>query len=324
MDWTEIIITVDATQLDAAGDIAHMTVPYGIYIEDYRTLEAETREIAHVDLIDEALLNKDRSIGLIHVYISPEEAPAEAVAFLSEQYTAENIGHKIETKLCKNEDWENNWKAFFKPMPIGKRLLIRPVWEDVADTHGRIVFSIEPGLAFGNGGHESTRLCLEAMEPHIKKDSTVLDIGCGSGILSVSALLLGAKSAVGVDIDKLAVKTAKENGRLNGFEEPQYTVFNGNLADKVDGQYDIVVANIVADIIILFCADVAKFLKPGGVFIASGIIDLREKDVRDAFTKYGFDVVKKHEDGGWICFETKVVVLGRHIEGPKRQFSVKK
>ena len=308
MNWTEIIITVDAAQLDAAGDIAHMTVPYGIYIEDYRTLHAEIRTIAHVDLIDEALLSKDSSKGLIHVYISPEEAPAEAVAFLSERYTAENIKHEIASKICKNEDWENNWKAYFKPIPIGKRLLIRPVWEDVVNPDCRIVFSIEPGHAFGNGGHESTSLCLEAMEPYVGQDSTVLDIGCGSGILSVAALLLGAKSAVGVDIDKLAVKTARENGRLNGFEEPRYTVFNGNLADRVTGRFDIVVFNIVADVIIQFCKDVQKYLNPGGVFIASGIIDLREDDVLAAFEEYGFNVIKRHELNGWVCFETMVVL----------------
>ncbi len=306
MDWTEIIITVDSKDIDAAGDIAQMVVPYGIYIEDYRTLESETWEIAHVDLIDETLLGKDRSKGLIHVYISPEENPAEAVAFLSERYTAEHISHEIETKLCRNEDWENNWKAYFKPMPIGKRLLIRPVWEDVFEADGRIVFNIEPGLAFGNGGHETTRLSLEALEPYITHDSTVLDIGCGSGILSVAALLLGAKTAVGVDIDKLAVKTARENGIINGFTEPKYTVLYGNLVDNVTGKYDIVVANIVADIIILFCADVAKYLNPNGVFIASGIINLREQDVLAAFKKYGFQVIKRHESGGWICFETKV------------------
>lgn len=308
MDWTEIIITVDAAQLDAAGDIAHMTVPYGIYIEDYRTLHAEIRNIAHVDLIDEALLSKDSSKGLIHVYISPEEAPAEAVAFLSERYTAENIEHKIESKLCKNEDWENNWKAYFKPIPIGKRLLIRPVWEDVVNPDDRIVFSIEPGLAFGNGGHESTSLCLEAMEPYVTQDSTVLDIGCGSGILSVAALLLGAKSAVGVDIDKLAVKTARENGRLNGFEEPRYTVFNGNLADRVTGRFDIVVFNIVADVIIQFCKDAQKYLTPDGVFIASGIIDLREDDVLAAFEQHGLKVIARHESNGWLCFEARVVL----------------
>lgn len=306
MDWTEIIITVPSNDIETAGDIAQMVVPYGIYVEDYRTLEAEALEIAHIDLIDEELLCKDRTKGLIHVYISPEENPAEAVAFLSERYKAENIRHEIETKICKNEDWENNWKAYFKPLPVGKRLLIRPVWEDVYDAGGRVVFNIEPGLAFGNGGHETTRLCLEAIEPYVTKKSTMLDIGCGSGILSVAALLLGAKAAVGVDIDKLAVKTAQENGILNGFSEPKYTVINGNLVDKINEKYDIVAANIVADAIISLCGDAAEFIKPGGVFITSGIIDLRENEVLAAFEKYGFKVVKRRESGGWLCFETKV------------------
>ncbi len=303
MDWTEIIITVDANDIDNAGDIANMVVPYGIYIEDYRNLETDTWEIAHVDLIDEVLLGKDRSKGLVHVYISPEENPAEAVAFLSERYSAEHIKHEIKTELCKNEDWENNWKAFFKPLPVGKRLLIRPVWEEVYDTGDRVVFSIEPGLAFGNGGHETTRLCLEALEPYVTDESTILDIGCGSGILSVAALLLGAKSAVGVDIDKLAVKTARENGRLNGFAPPKYNVINGNLADEIDERFDVVAANIVAEIIIILSKDIRNFLKPGGVFIVSGIIDLRENDVLAAFEKYGLNVMKRHECNGWLCFE---------------------
>lgn len=307
MDWTEIIITVNSSDIDTAGDIANMVVPYGIYIEDYRSLEAETWDIAHVDLIDEALLGKDRSKGLIHVYISPEENPAEALAFLSERYIAENIKHEISTMFCKNEDWENNWKAYFKPTPIGKRLLIRPVWEDVFEPGGRIVFNIEPGLAFGNGGHDTTRLCLEALEPYVTKESTVLDIGCGSGILSVAALLLGAKAAVGIDIDKLAVKTARENGILNGFSEPVYTVLNGNLVDKVSGKYDIVAANIVADVIILLCKDVANFMNPGGVFIVSGIIDIRESEVIAAFNENGLKVKARHENGGWVCFETEVI-----------------
>lgn len=307
MDWTEVIITVDSKNIEPAGDIAQMVVPYGIYIEDYRTLEAETLEIAHVDLIDDTLLKKDRSKGLIHVYISPEESPAQAVAFLSERYSAGNIPHKIETSICKNEDWENNWKAYFKPMPVGKRLFIRPVWDDDFDAGDRVVFNIEPGLAFGNGGHETTRLSLEALEPYVTNESTVLDIGCGSGILSVAALLLGAKAAVGVDIDMLAVKTAVENGRLNGFSKPEFTVFNGNLADGVYGKFDIVVANIAADTIIVLCGNVSDYMSPGGVFIASGIIDLREKDVLAAFDSCGLKVIKRHEEKGWICFEAELV-----------------
>ncbi|MBO5420603.1 MAG: 50S ribosomal protein L11 methyltransferase [Clostridia bacterium] len=306
MEWTEVKINVNTKDVDKAGDIAQMVVPYGIYIEDYSDLEEAAWEIAHIDLIDEDLLQKDRSKAVVHIYISPEESPAEAVAFLSERYNAEGIEHEIDLSICRNQDWENNWKAYFKPLPVGEKLLIRPVWEDEYDADGRIVLDIEPGLAFGNGGHDTTRLCLETLEKHINPDIDLLDIGCGSGILGIAGLLLGAKSATGVDIDALAVKTAKENGTINGFEEPKFTVFEGNLTDKVTGKYDVVVANIVADIIVMFTENVGKFLKDDGVYITSGIIDTREQDVLDAFEKYGFEVVGRHESCGWLCFETKL------------------
>lgn len=302
-DWTEVKISVNSADVDKAGDIAMMVVPGGIYIEDYRDLEQQAWEIAHIDLIDEDLLAKDRNKALVHVYISPEENPVEAVAFLRERFSAEGIESEIDLAQCKNEDWENNWKAYFHTMPIGERLLIHPEWETDYDPQGRVVLDIEPGLAFGSGTHETTRLCLETLEKYITPETTVLDIGCGSGILSVAALLLGAKSAVGVDIDALAVKTARENGEKNGFTEPRYTVFQGNLTDKVSGKFDVVVANIVADIIIMFCKDVGKFLKDGGVFITSGIIDTRMQDVLDAFEEYGFKVKAEHSDKGWMCFE---------------------
>lgn len=306
MEWTEVKINVNTKDVDKAGDIAQMVVPYGIYIEDYSDLEEAAWEIAHIDLIDEDLLQKDRNKAVVHIYISPEESPAEAVAFLSERYNAEGIEHEIDLSICRNQDWENNWKAYFKPLPVGDKLLIRPVWEDEYDADGRIVLDIEPGLAFGNGGHDTTRLCLETLEKHINPDVELLDIGCGSGILGIAGLLLGAKSATGVDIDALAVKTAKENGTINGFEEPTFTVFEGNLTDKVTGKYDVVVANIVADIIVMFTENVGKFLKDDGIYITSGIIDTREQDVLDAFEKYGFEVVGRHESCGWLCFETKL------------------
>lgn len=306
MEWTEVKINVSTKDVDKAGDIAQMVVPYGIYIEDYSDLEEAAWEIAHIDLIDEDLLQKDRSKAVVHIYISPEENPAEAVAFLSERYNAEGIEHEIDLSICRNQDWENNWKAYFKPLPVGEKLLIRPVWEDEYDADGRIVLDIEPGLAFGNGGHDTTRLCLETLEKHINPDVELLDIGCGSGILGIAGLLLGAKSATGVDIDALAVKTAKENGTINGFEEPTFTVFEGNLTDKVTGEYDVVVANIVADIIVMFTENVGQFLKDDGVYITSGIIDTREQDVLDAFEKYGFEVIGRHESCGWLCFETKL------------------
>lgn len=306
MDWTEVKINVSAKDVDKAGDIAQMVVPYGIYIEDYSDLEEAAWEIAHIDLIDEDLLKKDRNKAVVHIYISPEENPAEAVAFLSERYNAENIEHEIDLSVCRNQDWENNWKEYFKPMPVGEKLLIRPVWEDEYNADGRTVLSIEPGLAFGSGGHDTTRLCLETLENHINPDVELLDIGCGSGILGIAGLLLGAKSATGVDIDALAVKTARENGDINGFAEPKFTVFEGNLTDKVTGKYDVVVANIVADIIVMFTENVGKFLKDDGIYITSGIIDTREQDVLDAFEKYGFEVVGRHESCGWLCFETKL------------------
>lgn len=305
MNWTEVKIEVDVKDIDTAGDIAQMVVPYGIYIEDYSNLEQEAMEIAHIDLIDEQLLQKDRTKGYVHIYISPEESPAEAVAFLSERYNAVGIKHKIITSECKNEDWENNWKEYFKPLKVGNKLLIRPIWEDNYDTEGRAVLNIEPGLAFGTGGHNTTRLCLETLENHISNGTRVLDIGCGSGILSIASLLLGAESATGVDIDPLAVKTAVENGKMNGFEAPRLTFCQGDLTEKISGKYDVVVANIVADVIIMFCKDVGRFLEDDGIFITSGIIDVREPDVLKAFEEYGFEVVGRHESGGWVCFECK-------------------
>ncbi len=306
MDWTEIKITVNADDVDRAGDIAQMVVPYGIYIEDYRTLEQEAWEIAGIDLIDEDLLAKDRTKGIVHIYISPEENPAEAVSFLTERYSAEGIDAEIDKTACKNEDWENNWKKYFKPMPIGERLLIRPVWEQEYDAGNRAVLHLEPGLAFGSGTHDTTRLCLETLEKYANPGKTVLDIGCGSGILSVASLLLGADKAVGVDIDALAVKTARENGRTNGFDEPKFTVLQGSTTDKVTGRYDIIVANIVADIIINLCRDVKNFMNPGAVFITSGIIVPREDDVLRAFEENGLAVKARHESGGWLCFEAVV------------------
>lgn len=304
--WTEVKIAVNADDVDVAADIAMMVVPYGIYIEDYRDLEQQAWEIARIDLIDEALLQKDRSKAFVHVYISPEESPLEAVAYLRERLTAAGIQHEIDQSACIKEEWENNWKQYFHTMEIGDRLVIKPKWEVYDNKDNKTVLSIEPGLAFGSGTHETTRLCLETLEPYITPETTVLDIGCGSGILSIAALLLGAKQATAVDIDALAVKTARENGLENGFTETTYQVYCGNLADRVTGKFDVVVANIVADVIILFCKDVARFLNDGGVFITSGIIDTRESDVLKAFAQYGFKVRARHTKNGWVCFECEV------------------
>jgi ribosomal protein L11 methyltransferase len=304
-DWTESRITVPAADVVRAGDITSMVVPYGIYIEDYRNLEQEAKEIARIDLIDEDLLAKDRSKGIVHVYISPEENPQEAVSFLRERFEAEKIDYEIDETVCKNADWENNWKKYFKPMPIGERLLIHPVWEEKYEAGDRAVLHLEPGLAFGSGTHDTTRQCLETLEKYAYPGKSILDIGCGSGILSVSGLLLGADRAVAVDIDALAVKTARENAAMNGFGEPEYTVFQGSMTDKVSGKFDIITANIVADIVIMLCSDIKSFMNDGAVFITSGIIIPREEEVLAAFKENGLEVIARHESGGWLCFEAK-------------------
>lgn len=305
MDWTEIKVTVPVERVDEAGAIVSMTVPYGIYIEDYSDMEDAVLEIAHIDLIDEELLARDRSKGIVHVYISPEENPNEAVSFIKERLSAENIDFEIDSVLCKNADWENNWKKYFKPMPVGEKLLIQPIWKDKVDAGDRVVINLEPGLAFGSGSHETTKLCLAAIEKHITPGCKMLDIGCGSGILSIASLLLGAGEATGVDIDKLAVKTAMENANRNGFDESKYTLYHGNLTDKVSGKFDVIAANIVADAIIMLSKGVDEFMNDDSVYIVSGIIDMRENEVVTALDNYGFRITARYEDGGWLCFECK-------------------
>ncbi len=303
--WSEIIITVDTKDIETASNIANMVVPYGIYIEDYSDLENEVMEIAHIDLIEEELLKADRTKGFIHVYVNPHENPMEAVSFIEERLSSEDIPYTFEVDDCATEDWVNNWKQYFHPMPIGEKLLIRPTWEDEYDADGRTVLHIEPGLAFGTGSHPTTKLCLETLEKYIDNKSTVLDIGCGSGILSIASLLLGAKSAFGVDIDSLAVKTALANAEENGFDESRFQVVQGNLSDKVTGKYSVVVANIVADIIMEFNKDVGNFLEDNGVYITGGIIETREDEVLYSFAQNHFEVVERFEEKGWLVFVLK-------------------
>ncbi len=303
-NWTEIQIKIPAPEAERAGDIANMVVPYGIYMEDYSHLEEEAMEIAHIDLIDEELLQKDRNTAIIHVYISPEENPAEAVSFLRERYEAVGIPCEISQGACREEDWLNNWKKYFKPMPVGEKLLIRPLWEEEYDPQGRTVLHLEPGLAFGTGTHETTRLCLELLEKYVSPGTGFLDMGCGSGILSVAALLLGAESAVGVDIDPLAVKTAVENARVNGVGE-RFTGICGNLGEKVTGKFQVAAANIVADIVILLSQDAPRFLTLDSVYIVSGIIDTREQDVLDALSGR-FTVLERREEKGWVAMALRL------------------
>lgn len=299
MNWTEIIAEVNSSDLYTAENIANMTVPYGIYIEDYSALEQEVLEIAKIDLIDEELLKQDRTKGKIHIYISPEANPAESLAFLKERFEAEGIEYRLYSDECDVESCLENWKKYFNPINIGEKLLIRPVWRDDYDPQGRIVLNLEPGLAFGTGTHETTRLCLQALEKHVKKGDNMLDVGCGSGILSVAALLLGAEKATGIDIDPLAVKSSIENAERNNVAD-RYTGIHGNLAEKANGCYDIITANIVADAIIMLSGDIEKLMNDKTIYIMSGIIDTRLDDVLSALPDT-LEIIEQYEEKGWIC-----------------------
>ncbi len=210
----------------------------------------------------------------------------------------------ITSKLMDEEDWENNWKEYYKPLHIGKSVVIKPFWEEYEAKPSEKVVVMDPGAAFGTGSHETTSMCIEMLENYITPQSTVLDIGCGSGILAVTACVFGANSAVAVDIDPLAVKTTMENAELNGVEE-KITAIAGNLTEKVSGKFPVVVANIVADVIISLCQNVYEFMADDGVFICSGIISDRADDVKSALISSGFEIISTNNKKDWYAFSVK-------------------
>ncbi len=301
MNWTEISVTVSVKSLDTAADICGMVADKGIYIEDYSDLEQGAWDIAHIDLIDEGLILRDRTKAIIHIYISEEYSPAESAAYIEQRLGAEGIEYSINYLSVNDADWADNWKKYFKVTPIGRRLVICPSWEEYDNTENKAVLKIDPGAAFGTGTHATTSLCLEVLQDYISGGEAVLDIGCGSGILSIAAVLLGAKKADGVDIDAASVKVAKENAEKNCVQDKtNYTV--GDLADKISGKYNIVCANIVADVIMRLNREVKNYMAEGAVYITSGIIDVRADEVRQSFIENGFKIIKELQKDNWYAF----------------------
>ena len=215
----------------------------------------------------------------------------------------------IELSGINEEDWANNWKKYYKPFTLGKKLLIKPEWEQLEESQsqGKVVLSMNPGHLFGTGTHHSTQLCMVELEKYVRKGDRVLDLGCGSGILSILSLLLGAESAVAVDIDPAAPATAMETLSMNGISPDRYSVLVGNVIDdgalreKIGGDYDVVVANIVADVIIAMSRTAYSQTRRGGVFITSGIIGPRADEVKNALTEAGFEISDIHEQSDWVC-----------------------
>ena len=304
--WTDLIFKVDIKKAKNAEAIAARCSGTGIFIEDYSDLERLLPLIGGADYIDEKLAAKDRSYASIHVYIPSDESADQAAEHLSALLYAAGIDFTLTHAAVGNEDWENSWKQFHKTQRVGKRLVIRPSWEAFAASRDDLVLTIDPGGAFGSGGDETTRVCLRLMEPMVNPADRVLDMGCGSGVLSIAALLLGAQSALGVDIDKNAVITAAENARLNGLGDRFESRLGNVLADSgfatgLGRGYDLLCANIVADVHLSLREFYFDKLKPGGKLLLSGIIEGREGDVRVAFEAGGFSFLGTQAENGWLA-----------------------
>lgn len=302
MQWTDIRITIPKAHADTAEAIATGISGGGIYIEDYSDLETQVKQIAHVDLIEQDLLNKDRTKVIIHLYLAPDENPAEVIELLQSRLTASEVPYTLDTEGVEQEDWETGWKAYYHALTIGERLAIVPSWEQF-DTD-RVVIKLDPGMAFGTGTHETTALCLEVLDGLVKGGERVLDIGTGSGILAIAALKLGAGTAQGVDIDPMCVRTAGENAELNGVSE-NFEVLIGDLSDKASGTYNIITANIVANAILSLAPHVPALMAPGATFIASGVIDTRRDEVVAGLTAAGLNVIEVREQNGWVAILCK-------------------
>ena len=302
MEWTDIRLTVAKSDADNAEAVATMIAEGGIYIEDYSDIEQQVAEIAHVDLIEQELLDKPRDRVIIHMYLEPGDSPVETLALISARMEAAGIAYTVETEGVEQEDWQNGWRKYYHPLEIGKRLAVVPSWQEY-DTD-RVKLVLDPGLAFGTGGHETTSLCMEALDERVKGGERVLDIGTGSGILAIAALKLGAAVAEGVDIDPVAVRTAGENAALNGVQD-KLTVLVGDLSDKASGKYNIITANIVANAILSLAPAVPGLMADGATFIASGIIDSRKDEVIAGLEKAGLAVVEVKEKRGWECIVCK-------------------
>ena len=298
MEWTDIKTTVPAVWAETAEAIATGISGGGIYIEDYRDLEAQVEAIAHVDLIEQELLDKSRDEVAVHLYIAPDENFAEIGELMRDRLERAEVPYRMEYTGVRQEDWETGWKAYYHAMDIGTRLAVVPSWE--AYETDRTVITLDPGMAFGTGTHETTALCLETLDGLVKGGERVLDIGTGSGILAIAALKLGAAKAEGVDIDPMCVRTAGENAERNGVAE-HFTVLVGDLSDKASGKYNIITANIVAAAILSLAPHVPVLMAPGARFIASGIIDTRKDEVLAGLRAAGLEPVEIKEKRGWVC-----------------------
>lgn len=310
MKWTEIKVKTTTEAVEAVANIFYEIGAQGVVIEDPNDFLYQQKDEISWDYIEEEVFENGYEGAIVKAYISEEENLLAKVEAIRESVNnlpsfGLNIGDGvIELEELDQQDWENAWKQYYKPIKVSEKIVIKPTWEDYEAKLNELVIELDPGMAFGTGTHETTNMCIQALERHIKSDDEVLDIGCGSGILSIAAAKLGAQSVVGVDLDPMAVRVAKENTEQNnmlGFVE----IRHGNLTEVVTHKANIVVANIIADIIIKLADDIADFMKEDGLFISSGIIMPRLEEVKAAIESKGFTILEVNTQGEWACITAK-------------------
>ena len=314
MNWTEISITTNQNGIEAiTGALLNIGIT-GIRIEcadDFNDFLEGTE--VYWDYVDEDLMYLKDCETKVILYLPENAQGIDMLTSLKQALVdLKAIGDygNLEMSLnnVKEEDWENNWKQYFKPLKIGDKFLIKPSWENVENPENRKILEIDPGMSFGTGTHETTKLCLESMDEVDLSNKEVLDLGCGSGILSIGALLSDANHVTLVDIDSNSTRIAKENIEKNSFPEDKFTIYCGNIIDDEKlaetigyGKYDVIFANIVADVLKAMSPLFSKYLKDGGILVTSGIIVERKDEVIDEIKKQGFKVIKDAEDGAWAC-----------------------
>ena len=298
-EWTQIKVTVKLELLDELCAVMNMISNY-LQIEDYSDIDLKT---CYGDLIDESILNADKTIASVSVYLPADGGVNDTVSFLRERLDTLGIDGKISISGVNEEDWANSWKAYYKPIRIGERVVIVPAWEKYDARSDDVVVRMDPGMAFGTGTHETTRLVIGLLEKYVKDGDTVLDVGCGSGILAICAAKLGASLCKAYDIDPVAVKVARENIKDSGLSE-KVSCDVSDLLRQVDRKhvpYGIICANIVADIIIRMTPDVGALMDENSMILASGIITERAEDVIACFEQNGFRIAERVEENGWCA-----------------------
>lgn len=298
MKWTEIKASISKEDEDIVSGIFYNIGAGALDIEDPNDLIELSKQKDEWDFFGINLEGLKLDKINIKAFFSEEEDIDSIVASLKDQIEEKGLG-KISINDLDDEDYLNNWKKYFKPFKIGQNIIIKPSWEDYKEKEDDIIIDIDPGMAFGTGTHETTSLCIEALEENVKKGDTVFDIGCGSGILSIVSAKLGAKNLVAIDLDPACVRISKENIEKNNLSDI-IEVKHGDLLDVLEGEADIIVANIIAEAILSITGDIKDYLKGGGIFISSGIILDKRDRVLESLRNNGFKIEEIKTQGEWV------------------------